>query len=372
MGSMKRILLGVCGLNPQVITETLYALLLQGRSVHEIHMITTYPGYEKLLSFIAPSGPLMRFLEEYNLPHRVSFPPENIYILRDESGEYVEDVEDEVTNYRLIELCLEVTFKLCSHPENIIYFLVAGGRKTMSSCLSLAAQLYGRPQDRIYHVLVSREFESSKNFWYPPKRSRSVLLYDDRGNPYKKETKYAKIQLVSIPFFPVRHWISEEQLKGPLPPSEIISHVIMDKDSHLIVDIKNCRICFGSMETDLHPAYMALYAWFLKNKKRCMKDRPCGGCIECFVDASTILSSQSEIMYIYNSIPGSRDIDSLSGSGIKSLTRENFNSYKSKIKSILIKSFGLSVYEKIGIVSVGRKPDTRFGIRIDRSRIRFI
>ena len=29
--------------------------------------------------------------------------------------------------------------------------------------------LYGRPQDRIYHVLVSPEFESSGVFFYPPR-----------------------------------------------------------------------------------------------------------------------------------------------------------------------------------------------------------
>jgi CRISPR-associated protein Csx14 len=87
------------------------------------------------------------------------------------------------------------------------------------------------------------------------------------------------------------------------------------------------------------------------------------------VDAQTVLNSQKDIMAIYNKIPGSRNIDCLSTSGIRSLTRENFNSYKSKIKNIFINSFGLAVYEKIGIVSVGRKPDTRFGVKIDKSKI---
>jgi len=84
---MKRILLGVSGLNPQVITETLYALFMQGRMVEEIHIITTKVGYEHLLKFIAPSGPLEQFLKEYNIPQdSIKFPVENIHVVKDEFG----------------------------------------------------------------------------------------------------------------------------------------------------------------------------------------------------------------------------------------------------------------------------------------------
>jgi len=149
-------------------------------------------------------------------------------LLKMNLDQIVDDIIDESTNFKLIELCLEVTFKLTKNPEHIVYFLVAGGRKTMSSCLSLAVQLYGRPQDRMYHVLVSSEFESNRDFWFPPKKSKLITLYDEKGQPYKKETKYAKIELVSIPFVSVRKWLKEELLKEPLPPQELISHLVID------------------------------------------------------------------------------------------------------------------------------------------------
>jgi CRISPR-associated protein Csx14 len=202
---------------------------MQGRMVEEIHIITTKVGYEHLLKFIAPSGSLEQFLKEYNIPQdSIKFPVENIHVVKDEFGSDVDDIIDESTNFKLIELCLEVTFKLTKNPEHIVYFLVAGGRKTMSSCLSLAVQLYGRPQDRMYHVLVSSEFESNRDFWFPPKKSKLITLYDEKGQPYKKETKYAKIELVSIPFVSVRKWLKEELLKEPLPPQELISHLVID------------------------------------------------------------------------------------------------------------------------------------------------
>ena len=52
---MRNILLAVCGLSPQVITETLYALFHEGREVHAVHLITTRPGRDKVLAeLLAP------------------------------------------------------------------------------------------------------------------------------------------------------------------------------------------------------------------------------------------------------------------------------------------------------------------------------
>ncbi|MBW2021016.1 MAG: TIGR02584 family CRISPR-associated protein, partial [Deltaproteobacteria bacterium] len=45
---MKNILLAVTGLSPQVITETLFALHQQNRTVDAIHIITTRQGKEKI------------------------------------------------------------------------------------------------------------------------------------------------------------------------------------------------------------------------------------------------------------------------------------------------------------------------------------
>lgn len=45
---MKTVLLSVIGLNPQVLTETLYAINTQGSKVDEIHIITTRSGKERV------------------------------------------------------------------------------------------------------------------------------------------------------------------------------------------------------------------------------------------------------------------------------------------------------------------------------------
>ena len=63
---MKNILLAVTGLNPQVITETLYALHQNNRYVDAIHVITTRDGKEKIYAELLGErdGHYYRYLEK--------------------------------------------------------------------------------------------------------------------------------------------------------------------------------------------------------------------------------------------------------------------------------------------------------------------
>jgi CRISPR-associated protein (TIGR02584 family) len=91
-----------------------------------------------------------------------------------------------------------MTFALTRDPESAVFFSIAGGRKSMGACLTIAAQLYRRPQDRLYHVLVSPEFESCRDFFYPPPESRPLTLYYRLGQPYSKETRFARVTLFHV------------------------------------------------------------------------------------------------------------------------------------------------------------------------------
>ena len=159
---MKNILLAVSGLSPQVITETLYVLHQNGQSVEAVHVITTREGKDKIFAelFAGGDGQYYRYLEEYGIdPASLNFDHQNIHAITDEFGAELKDIATECDNERLLKKCLELAFYFTKDHDTAVLFSVAGGRKTMSVCLTLAAQMYGRPQDRLYHVLVSPEFE---------------------------------------------------------------------------------------------------------------------------------------------------------------------------------------------------------------------
>jgi len=299
----------------------------------------------------------------------VGFNSRNVHTLKTDTGVEIEDIITHDDNEILLKSCLDLSFRFTREQDTAVWFLVAGGRKTMTSCLTLAAQLYGRPQDRLLHVLVSPEFENSRDFWYPPRHSTVIRLRDEKGQPFFKDTRYAKIQLVNIPFVSVRNMMDNEMLDRPRPPAELMQSLIRDIPKMLAINLADGKIVYGGIEMDMHPARLALYAFFIEQKKNCRLERSCTGCHDCFLDAPSVIAG-SGVADMYARIPGGRLLSEMSDTGIGSLSKENFNSYKSKIRKDLLNTFGQAHVENLEIASSGDRPETRYGIRLDRKLIR--
>lgn len=371
---MKLAMIGVVGLSPQVVTEAVYALAGEGRQVDEIHLITTRSGRDEIMKqLLAPGdGRLAALCREYNL-RLPDCGPHTLRVVRGNDVE-IDDIITQDDNENLLALCLDTAWQHTGRDDCAVAFLVAGGRKTMTSCLTLAAQLYGRPCDRIYHVLVSPEFESCRDFWYPPRRSVPVELHDRRGNPYRKESRYASVRLVPVPFVSLRDRLDKTLLEKPRCPAELIASLVRDKGKKLIVDVAENRIVYGNQECDLNPAHMALYAWFVRNKKECAEAESgsCRGCVTCYCDVVDVLEAGRAIRAFYRRVPGSRLVEEMSDTGIAGLTAENFRSYRARINGRLREAFGTAAAEQLAISSVGNRPTTRYGIKIDSDRIRLV
>jgi CRISPR-associated protein Csx14 len=268
---------------------------------------------------------------------------------------------------------LELTFHFTNDPDNAVFFSIAGGRKTMSACLIAAAQLYGRPQDRIYHVLIAPEYESSRDFFYPPRQSVAIELRGQDGQPYFKETRYALVNLVPLPFVSVREQISNDLLSKPQDPATLMLSLIKEESYTLTVDLSAKKIIYKNMELDMMPTHLSLYAFFVMQKKNCnFEINSCRACHKCFLDFQGIAGKQEQITALYIKAKDGADIEEMSNTGITRLTAENFNSYKTKIKTELTRGFGLRALAELAIESVGSKPDTGYGIALDREKIRVV
>ena len=373
---MKTVMLAVTGLSPHVITETLYALHQSSRHVDAIHVITTRDGKEKIFAelFGGKNGHYYRYLKEYGIdPATIDFGYRNIHVITDEYGIELPDIVSESNNEQLLKKCMYLTFYFTQDPETAVFFSIAGGRKTMSSCLTLAAQMYGRSQDRLYHVLVSPEFESNRNFFYPAKKSQAIELRNNQGQPFFKETRYAQVNLIHIPFVSVRDNLSGDMLREPKDPGTLALSLIKEETSRLIVNLISGKIVYKKVEMDMMPAHLTLYAFFVMQKKNCSKEvETCGNCIDCFLDIHTVYEKQKEINNIYKKISGSRPLDEMSNTGIINLSSDNFNAYKTKIKANLLGRFGPYALKELEIASVGLRPNTRYGILMDKARIEIV
>ncbi len=375
---MKHVLLAVVGLSPQVVTEAVYALLYEGRPVDAIHIITTGQGVGEIFrTLLAPNGgPLEELCRQYGIDRQtIAFGPDSVHVINRENGESIDDIVSEDDNECVLETCLELAHRFTTDTDIKVSFLVAGGRKTMTSCLTLAAQLYGRPCDRLYHVLVSPEFENCRSFWFPPRKSTVLTLTDPKGETFYKETKYARVTLIPIPFVSIRSQLNPELLDRPRPPAELMQSLVRSSPKQLTVDIKSLTVIFGNepsaLQVDFNPARLALYAFFAERKKQCVKKHSCAGCTECWLEVGEVIE-EKRIVELYRSIPTARIADSVGEGSITQLTKESFRSYRSKINRDLRRGFGGMAIHDLEIASYGERPDTRYGLRLDKERIRII
>ncbi len=372
----KNILLSVIGLSPQVLTEALYALWTQGKRVDEIHVITTKGGRDLIHSALLASGDgkFFEFLEEYEIPaESIDFSPGNIHVLTATDGYPLEDISGLEENEALMQKCMEMAWKFTSDPATTVFFLIAGGRKTMSACLALAAQFYGRPQDRIYHVLVSPPFESCGDFFYPPRKPRLVRVKTEHGQVFIKSDD-AKVALISMPFVSIRKFLDPEALRTPCTPDELRMAMVRDEPARLMVDMVEGRVAFKGFEVDLSPAMMALYGFFALQRRSC----GCGGqgasdwCNRCFLDIDTLDERKDEVWKLYKAITSVKRHQYLPDKpsvGWFLDSKENFNSMRSRTNGRLRPFMGDPKGHLIEIGTRGNRPYTRYGIAFPASNI---
>ena len=219
---MKRVLLAVCGLTPQIITETLYALHCEGRLPQRVVVLTTRAGRERCLNTLfGGPGMLHRFFDDYGIaPSVCRFGREDILTPAPPADDIATLEESEAFQ----TLCMEQTRLIAGEPDVTVDFSIAGGRKTMGASLALAAQCYAGAEDRLFHVLVSPAFESQPDFFYPP--PGGVLLPRPAPRP-PLDTREARVTLAMLPFARLRPWLPPHLLQQPQAPESLLASLDM-------------------------------------------------------------------------------------------------------------------------------------------------
>jgi len=209
-------LLAVLGHTPQILTETLYALLIQRRlRVERICVLTTLSGKRQVEEHLLGEGEgwFHAFCRDYpEATAALRFGLEDV-VTHGAAAEAYEDIRDVRHSEQFAGLVMSTVRRLTAASGSVVYASLAGGRKTMSVYLATAMQFFGRPQDRLYHVLVSpREFEGHTQFYYPPPEPVELALVD--GGTLS--TARARIDLVEVPFVRLRgklgQWFGREDL----------------------------------------------------------------------------------------------------------------------------------------------------------------
>lgn len=271
--SPRRILMCVTGMSPQIVTETLYALTVPKPDgdpawiPDEIHLISTTVGIHqaKLNLLSSVPGWFARLCKDYSLPS-IRFDDDCLHAISDRAGKPMEDIRSPEDNEAAADYIAECLRHFTANPNTELHVSLAGGRKTMGYYLGYALSLYGRPQDRLSHVLISSPYEGHPEFYYPTPSECIIQVRGEKG-PQASDCAAAKVSLAMIPFVHLRDGLPQRLLEGKSSFTEAVdlaNHA--QGPAHLLIDLQRQKAWVNDLHLPLNEAQFALLYWFAERK----------------------------------------------------------------------------------------------------------
>jgi len=369
----------VVGTSPQVITETIYSLALSRPPVYpdEIYVVTTALGKQKLIENLIKRNILNNLISEYNLPE-IKLDEANILIPKSRDGQLVEDICSYEDNEALGDLITSLVREKTRDEKVRLHCSIAGGRKTMSFYLGAALQLFGRPWDRLYHVIVTPEFESHPDFFYKPKIDRDISIKTRDGQHILLNTSQAKIMLADLPFIRLGRKLN---LKGK-SFRELVREGQKEIDLSALQPEVSVRLFNRLVQIDdktiiLPPSLLFYYSVFLRQKSDFCpyhhKDY-CLDCQDCYRELNILFAPEqlerhsADYARIFGEKPLKREM--FLKKWKNGIPVEVCRQYISKLNRVLKEELkNDTLWSLISINSIKVYAGSRYGLRVEKSKI---
>jgi len=353
----KTILLAVTGLTPQVVTETLYAIYQQGQSMPaEIHILTTAEGYQRAKALLIEEGWLAKFYSDYQLA-KPPFTEQHIHCLATESGDITSPADNQIMADTISESIRQFTADSHTH----LHVSIAGGRKTMSYYAGHALSLYGRPQDRLSHVLITAEYETHPLFYYPTPYSQ--IIYSNDASRKALDTQNAEVTLIDIAFVRLRHGLDQALLEGKSSFSAAVNKAQqMLGPAFLTIDSKQLKLVIKDQTIKLTPADFAFYQWLL-NRQAKAEIAP-----TCPSNGAPDKDYAEQYLLHYRQL---QDSDRTHQTLVDGMSKVFFEQRKSRINKQLKQALQHAAAPYL-ISPFGKRPQTRYRIGLEVEQIQFV
>lgn len=363
----RRILLAVTGLTPQVVTETLYALVRQEPAFvpTEVRLITTREGAQRARLALLSEDPgwFRRLRQDYDLPP-IAFDETHIHVLADTDGNLLDDIRTPEDNRRAADLITETVRALTSDHEAALHVSIAGGRKTIGFYAGYALSLFGRPQDALSHVLVSAPFEAHPEFYYPTRSSR--IIYTPPPDSRPLDTRSAEVTLAEIPFVRLRRLLPERLLAANSGYAELVRATEETLGTpKLAIDPDERAITAAGRTLRLPPSEFAFYAWMARRKLRGAEP------VACPSEGAPEPALAEEFLREYvRADPGSTARERTRRALRNGMEKNYFLERKSRVNRLLEEALGASAWA-YKVQGFGKRPDTRYGLALEPEQIDF-
>lgn len=352
----RRILLAVTGMSPQVVTETLFALVTEQNFVPtEIRLITTGLGFNRAArDLLDPQdGKFHAFCREYGLVGQIAFDTSLIHVLCDAAGVPLGDIRLPAENRQAADEITRIVQMLCLDEAAALHVSIAGGRKTMGFFVGYALSLFGRAQDRLSHVLVSEPFERNPDFYFPSRVRRELVLSDGR----KVNTADAQVLLAEIPLVRLRDGLPESSLVGKTSYSVAVAAAQLGIGAPVSLgfDFSQRSVLCGGVRVKLPPMQFAFMLWMAMLRVAARKVRPGEG------------ATVAEFLAVYAQVVG-KGTALYENAALSMQSPEDFlmkfQELSSRAKTQLEKTLGRLAARAYLVSSFGKRPAVRYALTL--------
>jgi CRISPR-associated protein Csx14 len=379
-GRFRECFIFVVGSTPQIVTETVFALSQRNPPVYpdEINVITTTTGKTKLEDALVNKGILARLCEDFGIPP-LQLDSSRIKVVRDHEGSDLADIKTPEDNEALGNLVTALIREKTSDPAVRLHCSLAGGRKTMSFYLGAALQLFGRPWDRLYHVLVTPEFESNPHFFYKPRKNAVIECRMPDGSVAKLNTRDAEVHLAELPFVRLGGKLSLHAKSF----QELVNEGQREIDVALIqpevrVNLADRIVYVGETLVEMVPIQLMFYTMFLRQKTEQCKypEQPyCLDCTGCYLTVAELTAREAveEMAKDYERIYRGKALVR------EELLRKHSDGLDPQQVRTTITKISKSISEQLSdpalvphyLITHDRKyAGTRYGVRVEKGKIR--
>ena len=361
----QRHLLCIAGLTPQVVTETLYALSREspGQLPTHIHVLSTQEGIARAALTLLSDQPgwYYRLCDDYQLSG-IHFGLDALHVLHDPSGQPLTDIRNGSDNTAAADTVTEWIRRLTQADDTQVHVSLAGGRKTLGFFAGYALSLFGRPQDRLTHVLVNAPYESHPGFFYPTPYTEVIYGPPPESRPL--DSRDAHVTLADIPFVRLRHGLPDSLLRGHASFSETVRAAQQTLGPPKVeISLPDRTLHAGGIPISAVPAELAFYLWFAHRARHGQPP------LTCPPDGVPDPAYAREFLSHYHTLTGDMaDHERVTQGLRRGMDKNYFERRKSRINSLLREKLGnvAAVYQ---IRGYGQRPRTTYGLGLGAGQI---
>jgi len=287
------VLVFVAGASPQIITETVWALTTTDCPTTDVYVLTTARGRDAIAAaLLGHRGQWRRLVTAYPRARRFRLGARNVIVLHDGRGRPLEDVRSSEDNRAAADQIVRFVAEHTREGAPPLHASIAGGRKTMGYLLAAALMLYGRPEDRLSHVLIRPSALEGTDFHFPPRRAPAVLTHRRAdGTIVRVPARDVRIELADLPF-PRLRAVGDISRMRDRPFSVVVQELQEDLarlvDPHVEIDSRRGTLSCGELTVRLSPLRAALYTELAERRRSGCGQPACEGCPVCFLPATEI------------------------------------------------------------------------------------